>query len=90
MNLEPQSHNEYKLPKLFDSRREIYNQIVISIQSTRLKFHQKKTAVLCHYNHSAAYPLYIISLVTNLQTRRHHTAGTEQQFNKRAVKSVGE
>jgi len=68
-----------KVPKLLNSRRKNYNQIVISIQSTSLTFYQQKTAALC-YNHSAAYQLYIISLVTNLQTCRHHTAGNEQQF----------
>jgi len=85
LNLESQSHNEYKLSKLLNSLRKIYNQIVISMQSTRLIFCQKKTAVPCHYNHSAAYQLCIISLITNLQTGRHRMAGNERQLGKRAL-----
>jgi len=60
--------------------KEIYNQTVISIQSTKLNFYQNEIAAPCHYTHSAAYQLYIISLVTNLKTCRHHTASNEQQF----------
>ena len=46
----------------------------------------KETAARCHYNHSAAYQLCIISLVTNLQTYRHHTAGDEQQSGEQTIR----
>jgi len=75
-----------KLTKLLKSRRKNYNQILISIQSTRLTFYQQKTAALCHNHSAAAYQLYIISLVKNLQTCRHHTAGNEQQFGEQTIR----